>query len=204
MKIKLLVLSIRVSSCRWQWKKCLIGAFLRWFWSALRSWLWPWLSKCFLVIKLDFSSFCLSFHEGRTLDPTVEQLCVIKHSSEHVELEGRQINISSPCVRSKVASLDTSYHPPLLPANAPAPLPDGINRWNHQRSFIINYLLCMKRKNRKATPTCSRIFPFFWTLRYSFLRGAAHKHHVLSDAVIWRRMTEMFSYHPAPASHEGS
>lgn len=82
-----------------------------WILASIRSrWLFPsnQIKSCF---------FLFHFSLRADLDLTEEQLRVIKPSSRHVGPKGRQINISYPCVGSKVTPLNTSYHPPLLHAS---------------------------------------------------------------------------------------
>lgn len=108
----------------------------------IKSWLWPQFDLCNQICVVGFSL-------RMNLAVSEEQLCVIKHSTDHAGLKGRQINILYPCVRGKVAPLDAPYHcsPPL-----PAKHSCSSSRWHPQmkpsETFIINNLLCMEQRMR--------------------------------------------------------
>lgn len=54
-------------------------------------------------------------------------------------------------------------------------LPDGINRWNHQRTSIINYLLCMKQQIRGYARMHQNI-PFLLEVKIFLLWAPGYKH----------------------------
>lgn len=154
----------------------------------LKSWLK--LSECFLVIKSFFFCFVAVFIKSELGSDWGAAVCYkTQQRVERVGLKGSCINILYPCVRSKVAPLNTSYHPPLLRATLLLFFQMALTDETIRELSLLTTCSAWNRE-LETTPTCTEVFPFFWTLKYSFDELQDTNTNLLLSAIL--------SLHPAP------